>query len=312
MVQFFHPSKCIREKWLNDNKCRLTGVIVTGEGMRQVQRKVQMCYLMRISNFNDGTIFPIVKENFKINLAPTQPFASKAQHVQAQAAVPGDTVNPDCSSKCNVTANIEGGLLRAAMREEIKHVHQQGITIGNDNQLAPENVQAPGPGAAPPPGTREKPQFCFRCANANFSNQAGKFIHHQLDKIANMDELQLFCMCFPEKWIVNLVIPQTNKTLDKPMDLQGFYVWLGCIFFMSCFFGIKDCDLWCSTEAIDMFDGAPFCLNKYMTKASFHKIMESIRYTSKEAPLLFMGRFHKIQEMIESFNDHDSSKYKPS
>ena len=88
-----------------------------------------------------------------------------------------------------------------------------------------------------------------------------------------MDELQLFHMCFPKKWIVNLVISQTNKTLGKPMDLQEFYAWLGCIFFMSCFLGIDNQDLWWLMKAVDMFDGAPFCLNKYMTKACFKEIM---------------------------------------
>jgi hypothetical protein len=109
-----------------------------------------------------------------------------------------------------------------------------------------------------------------------------------------------------------LVIPQTNKTLGKPMDLQEFYVWLGCVFFLLCFVGIKDCDLWWLTKAIDMFDGAPFHLNEYMTKAHLCKIMESVRYTSKEEPLLFVDHFHEIREMIDAFNIHYPSKYKPS
>ena len=55
---------------------------------------------------------------------------------------------------------------------------------------------------------------------------------------------------------------------------------------MLCFLGIDDRNLWWSTKANDMFEGAPFCLNEYITKARFHEIMESIRYTSKEAPLI--------------------------
>ena len=95
-------------------------------------------------------------------------------------------------------------------------------------------------------------------------------------------------MCFPEKWIVDSVIPQTNKTLGK-IDLQEFYIWLGCIFFMLCFLGIEDCDLWWLTKAVDMFEGALFCLNKYMMKARFRKIMESIRYTKQGSASPFCG-----------------------
>ena len=51
---------------------------------------------------------------------------------------------------------------------------------------------------------------------------------------------------------------KTNKNLNKIMDLQEFYVWLGCIFFMSCFQVIKDRDLWWSSKAIDMYFGTLF------------------------------------------------------
>ena len=310
MARFFHPSARIREKWPNDDKRHLTGVLVAGEGKRRVHKKEQMCYLVRINDFDDVTILHIVKKNFRVDTAPAQPFPGEAP-VQTCAAAPGDAVNPDRSSTRNTTANIEGGLSRVAMREEIEQLRQQGITVDDDNEPAPENALPPMPGAAPPPGTWEKPQYCCRRSNSDFTDQAGKFTHHRWDEIADMDELQLFRMCFPEKWIVGSVIPETNKTLSKPMDLQEFYVWLGCIFFMSCFLGIDDRDLWWSTKAVDMFEGAPFCLNEYMTKARFREIMESIRYTSKEAPLLFVDRFHEISEMIDAFNDHYSSEYKP-
>ncbi len=63
---------------------------------------------------------------------------------------------------------------------------------------------------------------------------------------------------------------------------------------MSCFQGIEDCDLWWSTKPVDMFDGAPFRLNKYMSKGRFNDIMATIRYTNKEAPLFFIDRFHEV------------------
>ena len=81
---------------------------------------------------------------------------------------------------------------------------------------------------------------------------------------------------------------------------------------MSCFQGIEDCNLWWSTKAVDMFDGAPFCLNNNMSKGRINDIMATIHYTSKEAPLLFVDRFHKVREMIDAFNDHYSLEYLPS
>ena len=213
----------------------------------------------------------------------------------------------------NVVCNIEGGLSRAATREEIEELRRQGITVDDDNEPAPENAQPPVPqGPAPPPGNWEKPTYCPRRANSDFSDQEGRFINHRWDAIADYDELDLFRMCFPEEWIVNVLIPMTNKDLVKKMDLQEFYVFLGCIFFMACYEGIPDRKMWWSTQPIDMFVGAPFRLNAYMSRNRFDAIMHALRYTNKEAPLLFLDRFHEVRQMIDAFNDHYSKGYKPS
>ncbi len=130
--------------------------------------------------------------------------------------------------------------------------------------------------------------------------------------IADYDKFQLFCTCFPEELLVNVVIPMTNKELSNKMSLQKFYVFLGCIFFMACYDGITDWDLWWSLKPVDMFDEAPFRLNAYMTRNRFKEIIQSIRYTDKVAPLFFIDCFHKVRQMIDAFNDHYVKGYRPS
>ena len=77
-------------------------------------------------------------------------------------------------------------------------------------------------------------------------------------------------MCFLEEWVINVLIPMTNKEHSKKMDLQEFYVFLGCIFFMACHNGVPDWEMWWSTKPIDMFGGAPFWLNAYMSRKCFN------------------------------------------
>ena len=109
----------------------------------------------------------------------------------------------------------------------------EGRALRLINKPAPENTQPPEPqGPAPPPGNWEKPTYCPRRASSYFSDQEGRFINHRWDAIADYGELDLFRMCFPEEWVVNIPIPMTNKELSKKIDLQEFYVFLGCIFFM--------------------------------------------------------------------------------
>ena len=147
---------------------------------------------------------------------------------------------------------------------------------------------------------------------AHGRSQHGKFKRYRWDKIADYDEFTLFMMCFPNEYIYDVVIPTTNKTLANELTWGEFYVWLGCIFFMACYEGIPDRDLWWSSKAIDMFDRAPFRLNTYMSLRRFRDITAAIQYTDKEAPLLFTDRFHEVRQMIDAFNHHYEQNYSPS
>jgi hypothetical protein len=160
--------------------------------------------------------------------------------------------------------------------------------VDDNNELAPENVREPGE-AAPLPGFGrwEKPTVCSRRAN-NFQNLAGSFTNQRWDEIADYDEFQLFRMCFPKEWLVKVCITMTNKGLAKKVSLQEFYVFLGCIFYMSCCYQeIPDRELWWSTKSIDMLEGGPFRLNAYMTCDRFHENMQALRYMDKEEPLFY-------------------------
>ena len=77
MARFFHPSQAIRDKWPNDDKRRLAGVLVTGEGMRRVNHREQMCYLVRIDDVGADIVFHIVKRNFKIHRRLWCPFQAR-------------------------------------------------------------------------------------------------------------------------------------------------------------------------------------------------------------------------------------------
>ena len=211
-------------------------------------------------------------------------------------------MNPDRIADRNVVPNIEGYSGSDSLRGDIEEQRRQGITVDDDNEPPPENVPAQGE-AAPLPGNGrwEKPTVYSRRAN-NVQNRAGKFTNHRWDEIADYDELELFRMCFPEEWLVEICIPMTNKGLANKVDLKEFYVFLGCIFFMSCYQGIPDREMWWSTKPIDMFDGAPFRLNAYMSRNRFRDNMQALCYTDKEEPLFFIDRFHDVHQMIDVFN----------
>lgn len=178
MARFFHPSKKIREQWPNNEKRRLTGVLVTGEGMRHVNKKEQMCYLVRIPEIDDGTIFHIVKKNFKVDVAPPAAFESESRNNEARNASqvnnPQDANSAECTSQRNVVANVEG---RFGADVDIEDLQRQGIAVDDDNEPAPENALphvVAAQGDPPPPGTWEKPSVCPRHANSSIQDNFGK------------------------------------------------------------------------------------------------------------------------------------------
>ena len=262
-ARFFHPSEKIRAKWPNDNKRQLTNVLVIGEGKRIVNRREQWCYIVRIPEIDDGSEFHIVKFNFSVTVAPAVPFTGeqhrgpRGRRHQRPAAAVATEVNPLRFAGRDVVRNVgEGGV-------DVDDLRRQGIEVDDDNEPAPENAEptAMNPGN----GRFEKPTVCPR-RMANINNSKGKFNSHRWEVIAEMNELDLFRMCFPEQFVIDVIIPQTNQNLGMPINLQEFYVWLGCIFYMACRQGIVDCDKWWSSDPINLFLGAPFRLNAYMLK----------------------------------------------
>ena len=58
-------------RFVSNGQTMISGIVlVTGEVMRPVRHKQQLCYLVRIQEIDDGTEFYTVKRNFKVDLPP--------------------------------------------------------------------------------------------------------------------------------------------------------------------------------------------------------------------------------------------------
>ena len=72
---FLHPSKVIQTKWPNDWKVwKCSSALIVGKGMHNVSHKMQLCYKVHLSKFDDGTIFHIVVCNFSFITKDPTPF----------------------------------------------------------------------------------------------------------------------------------------------------------------------------------------------------------------------------------------------
>ncbi len=121
-------------------------------------------------------------------------------------------------------------------------------------------------------------------------------------------ELELFLMCFPIKYIKNIVIAQSNKHLQVPVTKQEFFVFIGCLLFIACHPRVDDQDVWWLSRAISPNKGSPFCLNNYISKNCFKEIMGAIWYTNRRQPK-YLNCFHDIRQMQDEWNKHMAGEY---
>ena len=146
----------------------------------------------------------------------------------------------------------------------IKDLQRQGIQVDEDNQPAPEDNNPQNAvwysswdlGEAVVLSSLCKHRFVLvmqtlllRTIPADGRIIAG---------ILLLTTMSLPRMCFPEEFVVKVLIPTMNTELVEKFTLNEYNVWLGCIFFMLCYNSIQDQEMWWLTKPIDMFVGAPF------------------------------------------------------
>mmetsp|Transcript_11947 Transcript_11947/g.25228 ORF Transcript_11947/g.25228 Transcript_11947/m.25228 type:complete len:318 (-) Transcript_11947:177-1130(-) len=123
-----------------------------------------------------------------------------------------------------------------------------------------------------------------------------------------------FQLWFPVIILKDVVIPEMNANLDstksQQLTMSGFFVFLGCIFFMACFKGVSDRRKWWSSLPIHSFKGPPFCLNEYMPYLRFEDIMQALCLTNHPYPP-YADCFHDARQIIDEFNEHYMTNYIP-
>ena len=98
-------------------------------------------------------------------------------------------------------------------------LYRQGISINDDNYPAPDNVPQQGDNTTRTGNWRREGIICPR-KTGNLQNSFASFRHYSPDAILRMPLLQLFLVIFPYDYIEEVLIPETNKGLSVPMDLQ--------------------------------------------------------------------------------------------
>lgn len=297
-----HPSQTLRDRYgVGRDRDYIDGLCILRADLGKVSRGGRIVNRYHVSHpdFPDQE-FMVARRMFTVLQEGETPFLDELPPPIAEI------VNEDASEMTPQQRQVEMQVPvgRGLDREEIADLRAQGFTVDDDNEPVEENV---GPTGPTPTGTWMRPAFCPR-KSAGHTNSNGKWHHHPWAEVAEMDELELFLMCFPVKYIKSVIIPETNKHLQVPVTMQEFFVFLGCLFFMACHPGVEERDSWWSTKPVTPNEGAPFRLNSYMARSRFKGIMQSLRYTNMPQPE-YLDRFHDVRQMQEEWNRHMSEEY---
>ena len=122
--------------------------------------------------------------------------------------------------------------------EDMVDICRQGIAIEDDKDPAPDNVPLQGDTNTRTGTWRREGIICPR-KSGNLQNSFASFIHYSHDAILCMSLLWLFLVMFPEYYLEEVLIPNTNKGLSVPMDLQEYIQWVGCWLYMTCWVVIE-------------------------------------------------------------------------
>ena len=124
-----------------------------------------------------------------------------------------------------------------------------------------------------------------------------------------MSLLQLFLIMFPEDYLEEVLIPETNKGLSVTMDIQEYIQWVGCWLYMACWVGIEIRRDWWSTTTSLMAKGTPLRLNRIMSRNRFDSIISDLRFTNREVP--YEDGFLQMRQLEEAWNHNMAQQFLP-
>ena len=293
--RFIHPSEHIRNKCPNPvHSHRLAGCVTLQQQVKKVNHKDQLCLVICHDDFkNDDDFIELhaVVKHWKVEVegGPDLCFTARVNPQVEQEGKP--TPLPQAVDELHTN--------QATTEETVEALHGV-VDINDDNDPAPENIPEPNDiSSSSIFGEWGHEGVCFRKQQGNQNIHAK--LNVALDPNADDPNLQLFEILFPKKWILETVIPSTNNQLGEELLSYGELLrWIGLWILMPMVDGSLCQSFW-SNKHVNIFEGAPFWLNNFMTRNRFEKILNNITYMNCEPPA-FHDHFWEIQQMVEEWN----------
>jgi hypothetical protein len=173
------------------------------------------------------------------------------------------------------------GRSREQIDADDEAVLREFISVDDDNAPLPDNIIPPNEYVDYIFSEWKAPDVCYRKAQNVGNTQASiRFLNDGVE--VKPTRVQLFEMLFPKEFVQQTILVETNKEIvGEPVQYGEFLRWLGLWFLMATLVGPRRRDFW-SSMPVDDFEGAPFRLNRWMSRTRFEAILSAMRYKAVE------------------------------
>jgi hypothetical protein len=307
LKRMLHPAKQIDEKYPNKQfHDRLDDLLVIGRDERRVHGKNQNVILFRHIDFDDNDVVLYCSPRFaKVTTeGPQEEIFDKAddRNEEGTGHNNGDDDNP-----VEVPAVDRYG----NHAEDVARLLAEGYDVDDDNEPAPENIP-----------NQDDPNIA-NYANydswgsrmyCKWTSEGHKFENPKVSR-QPMDNkrMEWFLLFLPDNWMRTVLLAELNKNImgGKEVEWPEFLRFIGLLLLMATVQVGCDRRSWFEDTEPSEFEGAPFRLQKYMSRSRFESILSALRYTS-EPPPAYKDKFHQVRQMLKAWNDNMFDVFTPS
>jgi len=277
-----HPSAPIRAKNPNREKGHtLTNLFITRQADKTVHRGTdpKPCYLFTTEEYPDQAFFAMARYVHVDTKGPAIHLFTPAVPVipPMQPAEEEDSSDRMVEGEEGRVEGFQNGPL---LPEHLVELRNAGIKVDDDNKPAPENIPGRMAPLTVPVNWRSDGLICPR-RSSNVTNAKSAFKLFSNAEFSSLTRLKKFLVLFPIIYLEDVLILGVSSRRD-----------------------------WRSLSPVSPHRGAPFRLNKYMSRTRFEAILRNLKYINKTVP--YRDGFLQMRQMAEYWNQNMADFFSPS
>ena len=190
---------------------------------------------------------------------------------------------------------------------DVHILKRNGFAVDDDNMPSPDNVLGLGDQLGSSSEILQWGHSMIDPRRIKMGQKTSPKLKGHVESIilSSLSPFQVWMFLFPMECLKDVVIPMTNQHLGRELTLHEMVCFIGVLSFMACYQGVSDRMWWWIRTEVDMKEGEPYRLNQFMSLNRFEEIPENLLLTDVPPPP-YMDPFHKVRQLISSWNDNMS------